>query len=474
MKQQSTKDGKGGLLERTFKLSENGTTIRTEVIAGFTTFITMAYALLVIPNVLKISGMNAAGIMGDGSQDLSIINDPYVASAFTAICIVSAISTLIMGLYANLPFAVAPGIGLTAFFTYGVCMTLGFTWQQALAAVFISGLLFILITVTSLREKIVDCLPKNIKIAITAGIGLFIALIGLKSGGLIISNPDTLVSFGDFTQPKPILTIIGIALMGIMMARKVKGAMLLSIIITTIIGIPLGVTDISNIQFIGMPKSFAPTFMAMDFKGLLSHNGSGIIGALTSVIMVVLTFSLVDLFDTIGTLVGTAQKADMVLPDGKIKNMRKALLTDAIATTISSMFGLTTTSTYVESTAGIAEGGRTGLSSTVVSILFILALFFGGIVGIVPSEATAPALVIVGILMMESIKDVDFSDFTEALPAFFTIAIMPFSYSIANGIAAGIIFYPIMKLATGRHKEVHTIMYVLAGLFILRFILLPQ
>ncbi|WP_163193707.1 NCS2 family permease [Clostridium thermarum] len=474
MKQESTKDGKDGLLERTFKLSENGTTIRTEVVAGFTTFITMAYALLVIPNVLKISGMNAAGIMGDGSQDLSIINDPYVASAFTAICIVSAISTLIMGLYANLPFAVAPGIGLTAFFTYGVCMTLGFTWQQALAAVFISGLLFILITVTSLREKIVDCLPKNIKIAITAGIGLFIALIGLKSGGLIISNPDTLVSFGDFTQPKPLLTIIGIALMGIMMARKVKGAMILSIIITTIIGIPLGVTDISNIQFISMPKSFVPTFMAMDFKGLLSHNGSGIIGALTSVIMVVLTFSLVDLFDTIGTLVGTAQKADMVLPDGKIKNMRKALLTDAIATTISSIFGLTTTSTYVESTAGIAEGGRTGLSSTVVSILFILALFFGGIVGIVPSEATAPALVIVGILMMESIKDVDFTDFTEALPAFFTIAIMPFSYSIANGIATGIIFYPIMKLATGRYKEVHTIMYVLAGLFILRFMLLPQ
>ena len=470
----NTKDYKGSFLERYFKLADNGTNVKTEVIAGFTTFITMAYALLVIPNVLKFSGMNAGGIKGDGAQVFSILNDPYVASAFTAICIISAISTLIMGLYANLPFAVAPGIGLTAFFTYGVCLTLGFSWQQALAAIFISGVLFVLITVTSIREKIVECLPKNIKIAITAGIGLFIALIGLKSGGIVIANPGTLVAFGDFTQPKPLLTIIGITIMGIMMAKNIKGAMLIAIFITTLIGIPLGVTDFSNAQLISMPKSIAPTFMAMDFKGLLSHNGAGMLGALSSVVMVVLTFSLVDLFDTIGTLVGTAHKANLILPDGKIKNMRKALFTDAVSTTISSMFGLTTTSTYVESTAGIAEGGRTGLSSVVVSIMFLFALFLGGVVGVVPSEATAPALVVVGILMMESIKEVDFSDFTEALPAFFTIAIMPFSYSIANGIAAGVIFYPVMKLSTGRHKEVHPIMYILAVLFVLRFILLPQ
>lgn len=474
MRLTSTKVERSNFLENFFKLSESGTSVKTEVLAGLTTFVTMAYALLVIPNVLKFSGMNASNALGDAAANLSILNDPVIAAAFTGTCIVSAIGTLIMALYANLPFAVAPGIGLTAFFSYSVCLTLGYSWQQALAAIMISGLLFILITVTSIREKIVDCLPQNIKVAITSGIGLFIALIGLKSGGIIVSNPGTLVSFGDFRQPGALLTLIGIATMGILMARRVKGAMLISILLTTIIGIPLGVTQFEGIQLLSTPKSVMPTFMKMDFGGLLTHNGAGLIGALTSVVMVVLTFSLVDLFDTIGTLVGTAQKADMIQPDGKIKNMKKALLTDAIATTVSAMFGVTTTSTYVESTAGIAEGGRTGLSTLVVSIMFILSLFLAGVVGIVPAQATAPALVIVGILMMESIKEIDFSDFTEALPAFFTVAIMPFSYSIANGIAAGIIFYPVMKLATGRRKEVHPIMYVLAALFILRFVLLPE
>jgi adenine/guanine/hypoxanthine permease len=474
MRLTSTKVERSSFLENFFKLSESGTSVKTEILAGLTTFVTMAYALLVIPNVLKFSGMNASNALGDAAANLSILNDPVIAAAFTGTCIVSAIGTLIMALYANLPFAVAPGIGLTAFFSYSVCLTLGYSWQQALAAIAISGLLFILITVTSIREKIVDCLPQNIKVAITSGIGLFIALIGLKSGGIIVSNPGTLVSFGDFRQPGALLTLIGIVTMGILMARKVKGAMLISILLTTIIGIPLGVTQYDGIQLLSTPKSVMPTFMKMDFAGLLTNNGAGLIGALTSVVMVVLTFSLVDLFDTIGTLVGTAQKADMIQPDGKIKNMKKALLTDAIATTVSAMFGVTTTSTYVESTAGIAEGGRTGLSTLVVAIMFILSLFLAGVVGIVPAQATAPALVIVGILMMESIKEIDFTDFTEALPAFFTVAIMPFSYSIANGIAAGIIFYPVMKLATGRRKEVHPIMYVLAVLFILRFILLPE
>ncbi len=461
-------------LESFFKLRENKTNVKTEVLAGFTTFITMAYALLVIPNVLKFSGMNAGGLQGDGAAALSTLNDAVVASAFSGTCIIAAIGTLVMALYANLPFAVAPGIGLTAFFSFSVCLTLGYTWQQGLAAVMISGILFILITVTSIREKIVDCLPQNIKVAITSGIGLFITLIGLKSGGVVISNSGTLVSFGDFTDKNVVLTIIGITLMGILMARKVKGAMLISILLTTLIGIPMGITNVSGLKLISMPPSVAPTFMAMDFKGLLGHGGAGIIGALTSVIMVVLTFSLVDLFDTIGTLVGTAQKADMILPDGKIKNMKKALLADAIATTMSAMFGGATTATYIESTAGIAEGGRTGLTSFVVGILFVFSLFLGGVVGIVPAQATAPALIIIGVLMMESIKDVDFSDFTEALPAFFTIAFMPFTYSIANGIAAGIIFYPVMKVTTGKGKEVHPIMYVLAILFVLRFILLPE
>lgn len=474
MSQNSTKDNKKNLLERVFKLKENGTSVKTEVLGGLTTFITMAYALMVIPNVLKISGMNAEGIKGDGATVFTVLNDPYVGAAFTAMCIVSALGTLIMALYANLPFALAPGIGLTAFFTYSVCLTLGYTWQQGVAAIFISGVVFILITVTSIREKIVEALPQNIKAAMTSGIGLFITLIGLKSGGVIISNPDTLVSFGNFTEPKTLLTIIGIVIMGILVARKAKGGMLIAILLTTLIGIPMGVTNFSNIQLLSMPKSIGPTFLQMDFKGLLSQNGTGLIGAITSVIMVVLTFSLVDLFDTIGTLVGTANKANMVLADGKIKNMKKALIADSISTTFSGMFGLTTTSTYVESAAGIAAGARTGLSSAVVSALFVLSLFMGGIVGIVPTEATAPALVVVGILMLESIKEVDFSDFTEALPAFFTIVIMPFSYSIANGIAAGIIFYPVMKIFTKRYKEVHPIIYVLAVLFIIRFIMLPQ
>lgn len=461
-------------LESFFKLSENDTDVKTEVLAGFTTFITMAYALLVIPNILKMSGMNGAGLKGDAAAALSALNDPIIASAFAGTCIVSAVGTLIMSLYANLPFAVAPGIGLTAFFSFSVCLNLGYSWQQGLAAVMISGILFVFITVTSIREKIVDALPQNIKVAITGGIGLFIALIGLKSGGIIVADPGTLVKFGDFTDPNVALTLLGIVLMGIFMARGVKGSMLIAILLTTIVGIPMGITNVTGLKFITAPPAMAPTFMALDFKGLLAHGGAGVIGALTSVMMVVLTFSLVDLFDTIGTLVGTAQKANMIQPDGKIKHMKKALLTDAIATTFSAMFGATTTSTYVESTAGIAEGGRTGLTTLVVGILFICSLFFGGIVGVVPAQATAPALIIVGVLMMESMKDINFTDFTEGLPAFFTVAMMPFSYSIANGIAAGIIFYPIMKLSTGKYKEVHPIMYILAVLFIIRFLLLPQ
>lgn len=461
-------------LDNLFQLTKNKTNVKTELIAGFTTFITLAYALLVIPNVLKFSGMNAAGLKGDAAADLSILNDPVIAAAFTATCIVSTIGTLIMAFYANLPFALAPGIGLTAFFSYSVCLSLGYTWQQGLAAIFISGFLFIIITLTSIREKIINCLPKNIKLAITSGIGLFITLIGLKSGGIIVSDPSTLVAFGDFTNPTVILTLIGITLMAAFMARKLKGAMLIAILITTLIGIPLGVTNIEQIDLFRMPASIGPTFLKFDFKGLLSQNGTGLLNALTSIIMVVLTFSLVDLFDTIGTLVGTAQKANMLQPDGSIKNIRKALLADSISTTLSAMLGTTTTSTYIESSAGISEGGRTGLSSVVVGVLFVVSLFFSGVVGVVPAQATAPALIIVGVLMMESIKEIDFTDFTEALPAFFTIVMMPFSYSIANGIAAGIIFYPIMKVLTGRYKEVNIIIYILAIVFALRFILLPS
>ncbi|MGE5628329.1 MAG: NCS2 family permease [Solirubrobacterales bacterium] len=461
-------------LDSFFKLSENKTNVKTEILAGLTTFITMAYIIFVNPSILMQSGMNAKGLVGDAAvkAGLSAINDPVVASIFAATCIAAAVGTLVMALYANLPFAQAPGMGLNAFFTYSVCLTLGYSWQQALAAVFVSGIIFIIITVTSIREKIVDALPHNLKLAISGGIGLFIALIGMKSGGIIVANPETLVTFGSFTNPHALLTIIGIVITAVLMARQVKGSILIGILLTTLVGIPFGITHMTGINFISTPPSLAPTFFALDFKGLLGVGNASLVGAFTSLIMVIITFSLVDLFDTIGTLVGTAQKAGMIEPDGRVKNMNKALLSDAVATTAGALLGTSTVVTYVESTSGVSEGGRTGLTSLTVSILFILALFFSGLVGVVPSEATAPALIIVGVLMMSSVTKINFDDFTEALPAFFTIAIMPFSYSIANGIAAGIIFYPIAKLATGRGKDVHPIVYILAALFILRFTIL--
>lgn len=462
------------LLERLFKIKENGSEVKTEIIGGLTTFVTVAYVLLVIPNILKIGGMNSEGLVGDEAAKLLMTNDPLIASAFASTCLGATIGTLIMAFKANLPFVLAPGIGLTAFFSYNVCLKLGYSWQQGLAAVFISGLIFIVITLTSIREKIIESIPRNMKLAITAGIGLFIALIGLKSGGIVVANPGTLVAFGDFTNKAVILTLIGIVIMCILVARKVKGAMLIGIIITTLIGIPMGVTQLdSSIKIFSLPH-IGQTFFAMDFKGLLTHNGTGIIGALISILMVVITLSLVDLFDTIGTLLGTAQRSGMLDSEGNVRNLRKALESDAIGTTIGSILGTTTLTTVVESAAGISEGARTGLHNVIVATLFIFSLFFSGIVGIIPSSATSPALIIVGVLMVGVVKDIDFEDFTEAVPAFFTIAMMPFSYSIANGIAVGIIFYPLMKLFTGKRKEVSFILYILAALFILRFILLPD
>lgn len=460
-------------LEKFFKLKENKTDFKTEILGGLTSFVTVAYVLLVVPNILKLGGMNALGLKGDEAQALSMINDPIIASAFASTCIASAIGTLIMAFYGNLPFVLAPGLGLTAFFSFNVCLKMGYTWQQGLAAVFISGIIFILITVTSIREKIIECLPNNLKLAITGGIGLFVALIGLKSGGIVIANPSTLVSFGDFTNKSTLLTFIGIIIISVLMARNIKGAMLIGIIATTLIGIPMGVTKIDNIKMFSMPN-IGQTFFAFDFNGLLHHNGSGMLGAFVSILMVVITLSLVDLFDTIGTLVGTAQKSKMVDENGNVLRLRKALTSDAVATTIGGILGTVTLATVVESAAGIAEGARTGLSNIVVGILFLLALFFSGIVGVIPSSATAPALIIVGALMLTAIKEIDFSDMTETIPVFFTISMMPFSYSIANGIAAGMITYPLIKILTGKRKEVHPLMCIMAILFIIRFILMPD
>lgn len=463
----------GSFLDRFFKLSQNGTNVKTEIIAGITTFVTMAYIIFVNPNILRMAGMNAAGALGDQAVAFNAINDPVVASVFAATCISAALGCFFIGTIANLPFGLAPGMGLNAFFTFTVVLTMGYTWEQALAAVFISGIVFAIVAVTGFANVITNALPQNLKLAISGGIGLFIALIGFKSGGIIVANPATLVGFGNFHSANVLLTLIGIAITAGLMARNVTGSILIGIIATTLIGIPMGVTKIGG-SIVSAPPSLAPTLFAFDFGGLVTAKGGTLGTALISLTMVIITITLVDLFDTIGTFVGTATKAGLVDEKGQVKNMRKAILACALGVMGGASLGTSTVNAYVESNAGTSVGGRTGLTAVVVGILFILALFFGGLVGIVPAEATAPALIVVGVLMLGALGEVDFSDFTEAVPVFLTVSIMPFSYSIANGISAGLIFYPIMKLIAGKHKDVHPIVYVLALLFILRFLLLPS
>ncbi len=439
-------------LEKKFQLSQNKTNVKTEIIAGITTFITMAYILFVNPDLLSQAGMDFNAV-------------------FVATCLSAAIGTLIMGLYANLPFAQAPGMGLNAFFTFGVVLGMGYSWQQALAAIFISGIVFILLTITGAREMIVEAIPNSLKHAIGGGIGLFIALIGFKNAGIVVASPATLVDLTKFNEPGAILAVIGIVITGVLMTRGIKGSILIGIVATTLIGIPMGVTNTKLLEF---SIDIRPTFNQMDFVGLLNIGEAGIVGALTSVLTVVISFSLVDMFDTIGTLIGTGAKAGMLDEKGKLPNMNKALLADAVATSAGAILGTSTVTTFVESAAGVAEGGKTGLTAVTTGVLFILSVFLAPFALLVPAQATAPALIIVGVLMMGAVKQVDFDDFEEALPAFFTIALMPFSFSIANGIAAGIIFYCVTKLAVGKFKDVHPTMYILAVLFILRFSILPH
>ncbi|MCC5912309.1 MAG: NCS2 family permease [Clostridiaceae bacterium] len=440
-------------LDTMFKLKENNTNVKTEIIAGITTFITMAYILFVNPDILSAAGMDFNAV-------------------FMATCISAAIGTLIMGFHANLPFAQAPGMGLNAFFTYGVVLGMGYTWEQALAAIFISGIVFIILTVTGLRAAIVEAIPLYLKHAIGGGIGLFIALLGLKNAQIVVPYEATLVTLGDFTDPGVALAAIGLFITAILMVKRVRGAILIGILTTMLLGIPFGVTDVS----VGLNYSFdiTPTLFKMDLPGLLNIGEAGIVGAITSVLTVVISFSLVDMFDTIGTLIGTGAKAGMLDEKGNLPNMNKALLADAVATSAGALLGTSTVTTFVESTAGVAEGGKTGLTAVTTGVLFILAILLAPFALMVPAQATAPALIIVGVLMMGTVTKVNFDDFTEAVPAFFTIAMMPFTFSIANGIAAGLIFYPITKIAAGKSKDVHAIIYVLAILFILRFALLPH
>ncbi|MDI3508177.1 MAG: adenine/guanine/hypoxanthine permease [Clostridiales bacterium] len=474
-------------MDRFFKLKENGTDVRTEIIAGITTFITMAYIIFVNPMILAQSGMNSQGLLGAevGKAGLNVSNDPVIAAVFVATILSAVIGTMIMGLVANVPFALAAGMGMNAFFTFYVVLTVGYTWQQALAIVFICGIINIIITVTKLRVMIVDSIPDSLKNAIGAGIGLFIALIGFKEGGLVASSPDTLVAMGSFKDPKVVLTAIGLIITGILMVRRVKGSILLGIILTTIIGVFMQtVLDLKmdiflpeSFKIFSLPPSIAPTFFKLDFKGLFTA-GTGVGAGIVSALAIIMSFSLVDTFDTIGTFIGTGRKTGIFDEKndkpgkGRFpRKLDKALFADSIATSIGALLGTSNVTTYVESAAGISEGGRTGLTSVVTAICFILALFLSPVVGIVSAQATAPALIIVGVLMIGAIMKINFDDFTEALPAFFTLVMMPFTYSIANGIAAGFIFYTLIKIVTGKAKEVHPIMYVFTVLFILKFAL---
>jgi AGZA family xanthine/uracil permease-like MFS transporter len=442
------------------------------VLAGITTFITIAYILILNPQILA----DPYVIMGDAAMAGKIANGVFIGT-----CIGAFIGTLLCALYARVPFAQAPGMGLNAFFAYTVVLGMGYTYGQALVVVFISGVFFIVITAIGLREAIIRSIPDAVKTAITPGIGLFITIIGLKNAGIVISNPATLVSLVDFSQWKieeadlalmssALVALAGLVIMGTLHARKIKGSILLGIVAATLIGIPLGVTHISNLDMnIGMKfRDFAEvSFVKMDFAGLFS--GANMVETIFTVTMLVISFSLVNMFDSIGTLLGAAKQSGMIDENGEVIRMKQALMSDAISTAAGAMVGTSTVTTVVESSAGIAAGGRTGLTSLVTALMFLGAILFAPIVSIVPAAATAPALIFVGILLLGNIRDVDFSDMSNALPAFCTIVFMPFTYSIANGVAFGLITYCLMKLTTGRRQDVKVLTLAISVVFMVRY-----
>ena len=436
-------------LENYYELSKNGTDIKTEIIAGMTTFLTMAYVLAVIPGFLREAGIPEGGL-------------------YTSVCLVAMIGTLMHALFSKLPVATAPGLGLTVFFVSTVVGRMGYTWQQGLAAVTVSGVVLILVTVSSVRKIVLDGLPENIKTAITAGVGLFIALIGLKSSGIIVAT-ETGLFLGNFKDNSVLLSVFGLLLMLILMAKNVKGALIISIIATTLLGIPMGVTDLSKWHGFVLPGGVGDLFFKQDFEGLIGKKD--IFSGLINMVMIVLTISMVDFFDKIGTLLAIASKGNLYNEKGEVRNMKRALLCESSTTVISSFFGATTTSTYLECTAGIAEGGKTGLAAFSTSILFGLSFFLSGIVSIIPGAATSPALIVVGVLMLGVVTKINFHDLTEGAPAFFAITLMPFTMSVAEGVAGAVISYVVLKLATGRQKEIKPIMYILAILFILKLAL---
>ena len=427
------------MFEKFFKLKENGTNPRTEVIAGITTFLTMAYILAVNPSILSATGMDANAL-------------------FTTTAIAAIVGTLVMALWAKLPFALAPGMGLNAFFAFSVVLGMGHTWQFALTAVLIEGVIFILLTVFNVREAIANAIPKSVRTAISAGIGLFIAFIGLQNAGIIVNHDATLVSLGDITSGTALLGIIGLLITSILVVKKVKGDLLIGIILTAVIGIPLGITQLNG--FMSLPPSIEPIFFKFEFDQVFTFDMA----------IIVFTFLFVDIFDTLGTLVGVSTKAGMLDKNGKIPNAKKAFMADAIGTTAGAMLGTSTVTTYVESAAGVSEGGRTGMTALITALCFAVALFFAPVFLAIPGAATAPALILVGLYMLSPIKELDFSDFSETIPAFICIIAMPLAYSIAEGITLGVLSYVIINLIAGKFKKLSIGMYVLAVLFILKYI----
>lgn len=431
-------------MEKFFKLKERGTDVKTEIMAGITTFMTMAYILAVNPGILATPGTGLA-----------------FGKVFAATAITSAVATLIMGLVANLPFALSAGMGLNAFFTYTVCLGMGYSYQWALSAILVEGIIFLLLTFCNVREAIVNSIPASLKKAIAAGIGLFIAFIGLQNAGIIVGGA-TLVELSATWYKGPAgVAMIGLVVTGILLARKVKGALLLGIIITTIVGIPFGVTTWAGGSF--MPTT--PYFCEFAFKEIFSNGKS-----LFDFVIVMFTFLFVDMFDTVGTLIGCAGKSGIVQKDGSIPNCKEALLADAIGTTLGAVLGTSTVTTFVESASGVAEGGRTGLTAVTVAILFALSLFLEPLFGSIPSAATAPALIIVGVMMITPVTEIDFHDYSEAIPAFLCMLFMVCAYSISDGIMFGILAYVIMKSAVGKSKEIGTTTWIVALLFILKII----
>jgi len=439
------------MLDKFFKLSENKTNIRTEVLAGVTTFMTMAYILAVNPSILSGEEQNipVGTLMDKGA-------------VFTATALSAAIGTLVMALWAKLPFALAPGMGLNAFFAFGVCLGMGMSWQFALTAVFLEGILFILMTIFNIREVIINAIPKSMKSAISVGIGLFIAFIGMKNAGIVIDHKDTLVHLGNMKSGAVILAFAGIAITGALLVLKVKGALLFGMIATTLIGIPLGVTKLPHFDF-SVP-SLEPIAFKFDWSWINSAEG------IFTMITVLFTFLFVDMFDTVGTLIGVSTKAKMLDKNGRIPNVKKALMADSIGTTLGAALGTSTVTTYVESASGVAEGGRTGLTALTTAILFLCALLVSPLFLMIPASATAPALVLVGVMMMTPVKDINFDDYTESIPAFFTLIMMPLTFSIAEGIVFGMLAFVSLKLLSGKYKDISIISYILAILFILKFI----